>query len=264
MAFSGMGSLGLGLGLMGIVLAFSTAGIGGSGGDGTAAPAALLVPPDSDPQPIVVAVQSPGRALDVALRRAGITPVALAAAGVGTSGLAGTLVGADGWLVEHQELLASADAECNAVRRERDALRRLVRSGLASPEEVAGLQQAQATLEAREAVQATSLQALFAAATGSLSGPQAATLAAIRANAARSAPVYYRVEERDAATWLRLRDALANERIAPRFEQEPDTELQAFLAAMHARQAVAQARSNHDALLAVVRASWDASLHGPN
>lgn len=242
-------------------------GPGGKGGDGAshdiaAVSSAAVEVPEEVPEPIVVDIVSPRRALDVALRRTGIAPASLAAAGVSTGSFAGLLTSADGWFLENVEALVEADAGAALARRERDRLQRLVRSGLASGEDVTALHQAKESLASREAARDAVLDALFNTSTASLSGGQRVALVQIRENSGRTFPVHFLVEPREEATWIQLRDALANERIAPLFEDDPDAGAQSFLAAMRARPAVAQAKANHDAYLATLEASWEASLQG--
>ena len=237
-------------------------GEGGGGGDATPLTFALEVAP-GELEPVVVETTSPGRKLGVALRRAGIKPDSLAATGVGTPALASLLVRADAWFIENGEALQQADAALGEARVRRDELLRLVRSGLAEPADVVALQQAKAAHEAALAQRDAVLQALFAAATDGMDGSRVATLAQIHANSKWKPPVHFLVEEREEATWLRLRDSLANERIAPRFDEDPDPDVVAFLMAMRARQAVAQAHANYEAFHAALLASWQASLLQP-
>ena len=235
---------------------------GGGEGDAAAMTLALEVPP-GELEPVVVETTSPGRKLDVALRRAGIEPDALAAAGVGTTALGSLIARADTWFVASGEALQQADALLGEARVRRDELQRLVRSGLAEPADVIALAQAKTAHDAALAERDSVLQALFAAATEGMDGSRVATLAQIHANSKWKPPVHFLVEEREEATWLRLRDSLANERIAPRFEEDPDPDVVAFLTAMRARQAVAQAHANYEAFHAALLASWQASLLQP-
>ena len=246
----------------GSALASAPAAGGGGEGEAAAMTLALKVPP-GELEPVAVQTTSPGRKLGVALRRAGIEPDALAAAGVGTTGLGSLITRADAWFVENGEALRQSDAALGEARVLRDQLQRLVRSGLAEPEDVVALAQAKATHDAARIARDAVLHALFVAATEGMEGPRVATLAQIHDNANWKPPVHFLVEDRETATWLQLRDSLAHERIAPRFEEDPDPEVVAFLTAMRARQAVAQAHANYEAFHAALLASWQASLLQP-
>ena len=210
---------------------------------------------------VVVPIASDAFALEVLLWRAGISPRALAAAGVTPAQLGVLLQAADGWLQEHPGALDALDTAVGAARAERDRLARKVKSGLASPEEVAALAQAKQACAAAEGERDALLAAAYQAACADLAPAKVQTLDQIAANRRWRFAAEYLVEAREQASWIRLRDALVNERQAPRWGDAPDPALAGFLTELRARPAVAAARTNVETYLASLEASWDASLH---
>jgi hypothetical protein len=195
--------------------------------------------------------------LGVVMHRTGLTPEALAAAGLGEAGtmsVGGAAQLANAGLVSS---LRDLDHTVGQARNARDAAERKIQSGKASPEEIAafpGLEQAFATASA---ARDTAVNGLFAAATEGLNSTQRATLTAIRANAHWKLPTEFLVVERTEAEWVELRAALANERIAARNEEAPNQQCQALLGTARANPAVAAAKTALDANLATVKQSWD-------
>jgi hypothetical protein len=195
--------------------------------------------------------------LGVVMHRTGLTPEALAAAGLGeasTMSVGGAAQLANTGLVTS---LRDLDHAVGQARNARDAAERKIQSGKASPEEVAafpGLEQAFATASA---ARDTAVNGLFAAATEGLNSTQRATLTAIRANAHWKLPTEFLVVERTEAEWVELRAALANERIAARNEEAPNQQCQALLGTARANPAVAAAKTALDTNLATVKQSWN-------
>lgn len=248
------------LSLGGIALAAHWAG----GGSSVDAPPGHFSGGDADSAPVpvvIVELTTPGSTVEVGLRRVGIRPESLAAAGVSSPGLATLLQASDGWFITNASLLTEADALYGAARVARDELQRIVRSGLASDQQVIDLQQAESEFQDAASNRASVLGQLFQAATAELSAQQIAVLSQIRANDSWKFPVHFLVEAREQATWVALRNALANERIAPQFGDEPDPGAQALLSELEGREAVVQASANVGTYLASLGASWSASLH---
>ncbi len=236
---------------------------GGESADADAVPAALAHGP-GDAQPLVVVVElaTPGSKVDVGLRRVGINPDSLAAAGVSSAAFGTLLQLTDEWFGSNSTMLSEADAAYGEARKTRDTLQRVVRSGLATSEQVTELSAAKADFESADASRAAVLDSLFSAAIAELSNPQVTALTQIRANEQwRKLPVHYLVEEREQASWVALRNALANQRIAPEFGDEPDPASQAFLSQVESSGPVTQASANLGTYLASIDASWNASLH---
>lgn len=155
------------------------------------------------------------------LVRVGLTPKALAAAGV-SAGATTTLVGdAVDHLAQHMGELTEADEARTLARREVARLEQLVMSGQPSEGNLSALSAARTTLTSAETQLATASQALFADATNGLTEGQRTTIQAIQANGHRSVPTEFMVSTRTDAQWVALRDALASKRIAIREGHEP-------------------------------------------
>lgn len=199
----------------------------------------------------------PSVSLGVVLHRTGLTPEALAAAGVGGAGtmsIGGAAQLANAALVTS---LRELDHAVGQARNARDAAERKIQSGKASPEEVAAFPGLEQAFASASAARDTAVNGLFAAATEGLNSTQRATLTAIRANAHWKLPTEFLVVERTEAEWVELRAALANERIAARNEETPNQQCQALLGTARANSAVAAAKTALDANLATVKQSWN-------
>jgi hypothetical protein len=197
----------------------------------------------------------------VALLRAGLSADALACAGVNASGVAELIEDAGTHLELHAGSLALADMDYSAARVQVDAIERKAHSGIATKEELGQLATAMTSLAEAEAARETALGALITASTAHLSISQRTTLATIRANGSWSLPTQYLAEHREQADWVKLRDALANQKISAKYGEQADAACQAFLSAAHASPVTASTASNKLALLATVKATWATALH---
>ncbi|MBI5285617.1 MAG: hypothetical protein HY874_11035 [Chloroflexi bacterium] len=194
----------------------------------------------------------------VTLLRSGLRPEALAAAGVPPSSIASALQAAQS-LTMVPTALASADAAFANARRASDRLERLIQSGKGTPADVAAYQIARAALASATAQRQAVLDQVFDAATTSLSTLQRTALINLRANAAWNLPPEFLVVNRTQEDWVRLRDALANEKIARKLHDQPDASAQAQLANWRSHSAVAAARGGLDTSLAQIRTNWNAA-----
>ncbi|MEW6747138.1 MAG: hypothetical protein AB1486_30755 [Planctomycetota bacterium] len=204
-----------------------------------------------------------GPSLESMLYRVGLSPEELTAAGVSEAAVGAVVAGVGGYLLDHPTALAQADQDCFSAKNDADRLGALVRSGLASPSEVTACSQALADLASAESARQAVLDALFAAGTAELSSTQQQTLARLRVNgAAWELPLEFLVVTRAEAEWVRLRAALANERIAAKNYEDPDAGDQAYLSSRRAEDAVAAAITGLETNLAGVRAAWEDAIAG--
>jgi len=205
---------------------------------------------------------APNTDVRAALLRAGLGAEALAAAGLSEQE-ASTMVGAFSSAMASQPgALEHADGDYAAARVAKDQLQRKVRSGLATPQDVADLAAAKAALASAEATRQHVLDGWFAVATQGLADTKVTRLSQIQANADWKLPVEFLVEGRDQAEWVAIRKALANERICAKYDQDPNPQMQAALATWRAEAPVAAAKSAYDANLAGVQVAWDAATDG--
>jgi hypothetical protein len=192
--------------------------------------------------------------------RAGLGADALAAAGVSAQNVAAIVAACESAHAQDSSALADADGSLATCRAQIGALQRVVRSGRGSEADVQSLQALVAEEEQAEADRAAALDALFAGATSGLTQAQRTTLAAIRQNRHWRFPVQYLVVDRLEAQWVRLGDALGEERGAARMGDEPRAEFQTFLNTVRADAAVAAATANLESHRAGVESAWNLAL----
>ena len=193
----------------------------------------------------------------VKLLRAGLTPRALAAAGVSVNSILPTLQAAADQMNGAPTALSSADAAYATARTAADSLAAKIQSGKASQEEIASYPATKAAVEAADAARLSVLDGYFTAATASLTSNQRAVLVTIRANKALGFPEEYLVVERTEAQWLALRDALSIERQAgelPDMTSEASTQL---LSTFRADPAVAFASTGVQSNLSQINSAWN-------
>ena len=192
----------------------------------------------------------------VLLLRSGLSPEALAAAGVQPGQIAGTVQSAVGAVSLAPDGLRLADAAYATARANTDRLKRKIQAGKAEEGDVQAYQTAKASLATATTQRETILTQVFDAATASLGESRRQTLLNIRANKSWSLPTEFLVVNRSQEEWVQLRDFLANERIAPKVGEEPDPTAQAALAQWRANVSVAAAKTGLDTHLATIRTGW--------
>ncbi|MFO0981426.1 MAG: hypothetical protein U1E76_06665 [Planctomycetota bacterium] len=200
--------------------------------------------------------------LVTALTRVGLPSEPLAAAGVSTSATTDLVGRVETYLDAHPLVIDTADAGYATAKQNADRLERLVKSGLGRPEDVSAYQQAAQDLAAATSTRQQTLDAVFNAGTAALAENQK-TIPAPPREPGRlwSAPLEFLVVvSRSESDWVHLKQALANEKIAPRYGEDPDPGDQQFLATCRADGAVVTAKSNLDTNLAGVKAAWLAAV----
>ena len=198
----------------------------------------------------------------VALGRVGLDAEPLAAAGVSAQQAQAVVSAARSYLAEHLEDITQANTELGAATAQVENLERVVRSGLATQQQLQGLATARATLATATAACDAALNALFAAAAQGLSAGQRATIGHIRAARAGGwdLPVKYQTVTREEAGWVALRDALSHERIAERLGQTIDPEVQQLILAENSNPAVASAATSLNSNLTTLTATWNTAV----
>lgn len=225
----------------------------------TALTASMAVSRRRDPPPTPMTT----RELEVALLRAQVTPDALAAMGL-TGAQTTALIGRAGdALGPDIEAFRAVESAVGPARATRDRLTRLVRSGLGAPEDAAGLAAARTALSNAESALATRSAAVRGDALGEgFPSGQAATLATIAVNRAwQTLPVEYRCRSgATEAQWVRLRQALFEQRSAQRDNRQIDPSDQAVLDQWDQNPAVAAAKTNLQTRLPEVANAWNLML----
>jgi len=160
-----------------------------------------------------------------------------------------------------QTSLADLDQSYAAQRTDVDRLRRKVRSGLASAQEVEDLASAKTALAAAESSRDAHLDGLRAAALAEVDATTQAKLAQVWANRTwNSLPVEFLVEERTEAEWVLLRDDLDAERIAADEGTSCPSASATHLAECRADSSVSTAKVNLDSYLAGVQTAWNGAV----
>lgn len=196
------------------------------------------------------------------LMRAGLDPDALAAAGV-TSGEIETIVAdAESYIDENSTELSDADAEYVSLRSQVDALRRKVRSGQASSEEIASLATKQGELASAESGREAAIEAIFDAATESLSAAEKTALSNIQANRAWATAIEFLVINRTDQQWLDLTEALTNEAVANEEGTSVEPACASLLLTERAKSEVSSAKTSFDANASAVATAWNTAVNG--
>lgn len=224
----------------------ATTGGSGSGGSGTSenvvlsltnAQAATLISVSLDPE---------------ALTAAGLTP---------TQGKTVIDAGKEA-IATHSTALATAQAAIAQQRSEVHALSALVRSGMATGEQVTELATAKAALAAALADQSDALDAIWTGATASLEVGPKTVLSSVRANRAWGLPAPYLSVTREEANWVQLRNVLDQQKVCDGDGVSLDSGCAGYLATVEGDSTVAAALTGVATHYASLQASWDAALAG--
>lgn len=192
----------------------------------------------------------------VPLFRAGLDAEALAAAGISANHASTVALNAKALIQAAPNALANADLAYSSARSAADALQRKIQSGKATQDEIAGYPGLSALADTKKTARDAAVNSIFDAATHGLDPAAIARLQTIRTNrAAWSAPIEFLVVNRTEKEWVKLRDALANERISAKYEEPADQALAAQLATWRADSSVASAKAAVNSNLALVDAA---------
>lgn len=198
----------------------------------------------------------------VPLIRCGLDAQALAAAGVSANQATVIAQNAKAAMQAAPTALSAADVAFASAQAAADTLQRKIQSGRASSEEVASYASIAAAAATKKSDREAVIAALLSAGTTGLDAGTIAKLQTIRTNrAAWDLPIEFLVVNRSQADWVKLRDALANERISAKFEEPADQALAAQLATWRADQTVAAAKTGLNSNLSLVDAALTAASH---
>lgn len=200
--------------------------------------------------------------LELAIRRVGLTPETLAAAGLSGPDVTALVQAGRGYLNEHQSDLELADWAVLTAQNEADRLQRLVESGQAKEQDVAALPGAQAALAGAKQTRDAILSGLYDEAVGALSIEQRSALAKLKFNSAWDLPTQYLMVNRPEPQWVALREDLTNLRVAGQLGEDPDPAAVQAVNAAGADPAVSAAATNLSNRSATVNAAWREALGG--
>ncbi|MGE0367175.1 MAG: hypothetical protein AB7Q00_15715 [Phycisphaerales bacterium] len=177
--------------------------------------------------------------------RVGLGPEALVAAGVNGGALDQLFTNLAEHMLEHQAELGNADRAVDTAR-----------AATKAAQGAEAIAQAEAALESAIAARSTVLEAVRVAATANLAEGQRAAILTIRGNRSRGVPPEYAVTSRTPQEWVRLRNALADERIAQAKGEDVADSVQTLLSSVRAESAIAAARTNVANAGQNVRTTW--------
>jgi len=200
--------------------------------------------------------------LQTALIRAGLDPEALATAGLSSQDAANVVGSFSSAMASEPGRLEKADADYAAARVESDALRRKIRSGLASAEEIKEFQSAKSALSSAEGDRADTLDDWFSDAVVGLSEAKVDALTTLRENRHWKLPIEFLVIDRTEQEWVSVREALNNERISAKYGDPADATHQADLSTWRSDAACSAAKANSDANSASIKAAWTSATGG--
>ncbi len=204
--------------------------------------------------------QNPATDLTDALLRAGFDAKSLAAVGLSANGAAAFVAAFRSAYANQSAVFDAADTAYSAARVSSDALRRKIESGKGSAEDVTEYQAQMAAMATAKTTRDAALTAARAPAEALLSQSQRAQLASIRANKTWELPMEFLLVDRSEVQWVALRDALSNEKIAPRYGGQTDPAHAAVLSAARSNADVAQAKSRLDSNLVAMQAAINAAI----
>ncbi len=221
-----------------------------------ASPPTLPAVPMQQPPP----PQNSATDLTDALLRVGFDARALTAVGLSANGAAAFVAAFRGAYANQSAAFDAADAAYSAARVSSDALRRRIESGKGSQEDVTEYQAQMAAMATAKSTRDAALTAARAPAEALLSQSQRAQLARIRANKSWELPMEFLLVDRSEVQWVALRDALSNEKIAPRYGGQTAPEHAAVLSAARSNPDVAQAKSRLDSNLVAMQSAINAAI----
>jgi hypothetical protein len=193
------------------------------------------------------------------LIRAGLDPKALAAAGVSSGSISSVLALAATQMNSAPTALSSADDALATARTEVDQLTTKIQSGHGTQDDITALATANSSLATATSQRQAALDAIFNAATASLSDGQKSALSTIRGNRSWDLPLEFLTVNREQSEWVAVRDALANERIAVSLPDSLNQTAQSSLATWRADSSVSAAKSSLDSNLSSVSTSWNST-----
>lgn len=207
----------------------------------------------NEPEPPAVDVAVP-------LIRAGLDAKALAAAGVNATQATTIATDLKAALVAAPNALRDADLAYSSAKAASEAQKRKIESGKASDQEIASYVGLAAAESNAATARQTIIDGLFDAGTKSLSAQTITKLRTIRTNkAAWDFPTEFLIVDRTQSEWVQLRDALANEKVSAKYEDNLDQALASQLATWRAVSAVSTAKTGLNTNLALVEAALAAA-----
>lgn len=194
--------------------------------------------------------------LDLALRRAGLGPEQVTAAGADALDIGDLFENAYAHLDNNATYTLAASNLAAAKAQYQDLLRE-VRSGVAIAQQQEDFATATAAYSDAQDDWADAQANFIAAATADLVSEETDVLDQLRANQRwHSLPLEFSVVERTEEQWVELREALANERIAEEAQQAPDQDAQLLLSQLRIQTNVSAAAAHLNSNLITNNSAW--------
>jgi len=201
--------------------------------------------------------------LDRELRRCGLSPEALACAGLTAADAAALVERAQSHLdADGHTALANAIESHTTAASHRDRLERLFRAGTPGGYTQDDLHAARADADATRAAMDEKITDLFDAACHSLDAGVVAKIASINAQKDIAYPDYYKVVQRTHAQAVALRNARNAVRIDTELGLEPKAHDQAVINAELARPEIAAAKLAYETNLDTITLAWQNAIEG--
>jgi hypothetical protein len=209
-----------------------------------------------------VVAEDPSRNALLQLRICGMGPEEFAAAGVNGEQLQAVTNAAAAYIHDYGDFSAPLAAR-QAANGQYDVLRRQVESGTATQEQKSAFDAAISAKTTAAAAFESNKSVFVNAAIAALPVNTRQQLTVLATNHDVHVPAEFKVQERDEAYWLTLRNACAAERIALRKQQQVPADAAAILADARATPAVATAKASLDANLATLKGVFDPQTAQP-
>lgn len=224
----------------------------------------METPPGSPPQPVFVSSAAPtARETQRVLARIGVTPRALAAAGVSVSQAQVVYGQAEAFMQSQGMALRLAESRYAEASEGFTNLRRRVGQGVGTAEDVGGFAAAKAQMESAKQLLDAKTEALRVAALSGLDPVAVATIQRIRAQEALELPEEFLAADWSPAQAVTLRGALAAQRHATATGEVLDPTAASVIAAANALPQVAQATQTVSTADAIA-AGWTQPAPAPN
>ncbi len=195
-----------------------------------------------------------------ALLRTGFDAKALTAVGLAANNVTAFVAAFRDAYVNQAAGIDAADAAMDSARVSSDALRRKIESGKGSAEDVSAYQTQLSALATAKSSRDSAFASARSPAEALLSQTQVAQLGRIRANKTWELPEEFLLVDRSEAQWVALRDALANEKISPRYGEETAPAHAATLSAARSNNDVSMAKTRLDSNLTGVQAAINTAI----
>lgn len=218
----------------------------------------LALSPRFKPEATAAVIIPSNVELTDALIRAGLGPEPLTAAGFEAADVETALTDVWSHIVQHENDLENADNALRTASETYHELLRLMQTRQATEQQEAEFTAAEAAYENALAQRQAALDAIFDAAVADFDqSPEAQLLSTIRSNQPWRTPWEFLVVDRQERVWVDLREALAAERYALKYEVEIDPAAAALLAQERQNPLVAAAITNLNENLSDVTLAWD-------